>query len=201
MVSPRITSVSYLFHIGAPQAFSYHISITSISQQHHNNITTISQRYHEDITSVSPVSHRYHIGFTLERRSFVLFTQEVPGCPASRPTRRPAERSARRTTRRPARRPTIRPTRRPARRPARHPAGCPAGCPGKSAGQQQEEEQQEQEKKVWRPPATAESSRTASLARTTRTRKRNRNRFPGWTHPPTSNIILLCLMPQMAPSR
>ena len=47
---------------------------------------------------------------------------------------------------------------------------------GTSAGQQQEEE----EKKVWRPPATAESSRTASLARTTRARSRNRNRFPGW---------------------
>ena len=52
---------------------------------------------------------------------------------------------------------------------------------GTSAGQQQEqEEQQEQQKKVWRPPATAESSRTASLARTTRARRRNRNRFPGW---------------------
>ena len=54
------------------------------------------------------------------------------------------------------------------------------GRRGTSACQQQEEEQQEQEKKVWRTPATAESSRTASLARTTRARRRNRNRFPGW---------------------
>ena len=56
---------------------------------------------------------------------------------------------------------------------------------------EEEEEQEQEEKKVWRPPATAESSRTASLARTTRARSRNRNRFPGWTHPPTSNIYYI----------
>ena len=55
------------------------------------------------------------------------------------------------------------------------------GRRGTSARQQEEQEQeQEQEKKVWWPPATAESSCTASLARTTHTRKRSRNRFPGW---------------------
>ena len=54
------------------------------------------------------------------------------------------------------------------------------GRRGTSARQQQQQEQEQQEKKVWRPPATAESSRTASLARTTRARSRNRNRFPGW---------------------
>ena len=56
--------------------------------------------------------------------------------------------------------------------------------------QEQQQQEQQEEKKVWRPPATAESSRTASLACTTR--KRNRNRFPGWgrmrSHPPTSNL-------------
>ena len=52
------------------------------------------------------------------------------------------------------------------------------GRRGTSACQLQEEEEQQQEKKVWRTPATAESSRTASLARTTRARRRNR--FPGW---------------------
>ena len=63
---------------------------------------------------------------------------------------------------------------------------------GTSRDVRRPEQQEQQENKVWRPPATAESSHTASLARTTRARSRNRNRFPGWgrmrSHPPTSNL-------------
>ena len=142
---------------------------------------TISHQYHIDITSVpkqlyiTSVSHRYHIGAPQAN----FFTQDVPR-DATRDVPRDVPRNATRDVPRDVPHDIPRAGTRDIPRdvPPDVPRDVPRDVPptgaAGAAGAAGVGE------KVWRHPATAESSRTASLARTTRARRRNRNRYPGW---------------------
>ena len=140
-----------------------------ISQRFHNDCTIISKRFHilpaRSAAIFFRISHRLHNDFkTISHPSRAERGEFFSGRPPANP--------------RDVRRPTSG-TSRDVPRDVRPPTAAGAGAGGAE--------------KNLAPPATAESSRTASLARTTRARKRNRNRFPGWgpqkDSPPQPPII------------